>query len=451
LTRVLVVSNEPVGGVMAGPAIRSLELARALADECEVTLAAPPPSHVDDPRIGVLEATIEDFEVLLDALRAHDVVVAQQLPAQLLRYVTKLPIRYVADMYNPLVFEQLESLTHAEGPRLAAVQRRHVRRVRAQAAAADFIICASEKQRDLWLGGLGLSGLIALESYRRDRTYRAFVDVVPFGVADRPPVHRGSVLKGVWPGIEPEDHVVLWGGGVWRWLDALTPMRAVQRLWEEGRRVHLVFLGVQRPGADGDAPPSTAGQAVAFAREHGLEGRCVHFNYGWVPYEERQSWLLEADIGVSSHLDHLEARFSFRTRVLDYLWAGLPIVVTRGDSMAELAEREGLGATVDFEDDAAFARACAALLDDAERRTATQRRVRAVADSFRWKQAARPLVRYCVEHAERPVPRRDALTIAAATYGQYPAIVAEGLETMGPVGVARRMGRQLRRLLRYGA
>jgi glycosyltransferase involved in cell wall biosynthesis len=169
-------------------------------------------------------------------------------------------------------------------------------------------------------------------------------------------------------------------------------MRAVQRLWDEGRRVHLVFLGVQRPGADQDAPPSTAGQAVAFARERGLEGRCVHFNYGWVPYEERQSWLLEADIGVSAHHDHLEARFSFRTRVLDYLWAGLPIVVTRGDSMAELAEREDLGRTVDFEDDAAFARACAALLDDAERRTATQRRVLAVADSFRWEQAAR---RWC--------------------------------------------------------
>ena len=33
----------------------------------------------------LLEAGLEDFETLLGAIRDHDVVVAQQLPAQLLR------------------------------------------------------------------------------------------------------------------------------------------------------------------------------------------------------------------------------------------------------------------------------------------------------------------------------------------------------------------------------
>ena len=55
--------------------------------------------------------------MLLAALRSHDVVIAQQLPAQLLRYVEKLPIRYVADLYNPLVIELLEALADAGAPR----------------------------------------------------------------------------------------------------------------------------------------------------------------------------------------------------------------------------------------------------------------------------------------------------------------------------------------------
>ena len=42
--RVLVVSAEPVGDRMAGPAIRAYELARALAADAPVTLAAPAPS-----------------------------------------------------------------------------------------------------------------------------------------------------------------------------------------------------------------------------------------------------------------------------------------------------------------------------------------------------------------------------------------------------------------------
>jgi hypothetical protein len=38
--------------------------------------------------------------------------------------------------------------------------------------------------------------------------------------------------------------------------------------------------------------------------------------------------LREADIGVSLHREDVETRYSFRTRVLDYLWAGLPIITT---------------------------------------------------------------------------------------------------------------------------
>jgi hypothetical protein len=41
-------------------------------------------------------------------------------------------------------------------------------------------------------------------------------------------------------------------------------------------------------------------------------------------------------VGVSTHRDHLETRLSFRTRMLDYIWAGLPIVCTDGDHFASL-------------------------------------------------------------------------------------------------------------------
>jgi hypothetical protein len=451
VTRVLVVATEPVGGVMAGPAIRSLELAKVLADRCEVTLAAPPPSDLDDDRITLLHATKEDFDTLHGALRTHDVVVAQQLPAQLLRYVIKLPVRYVADLYNPLMIELLEAMVDAGVPREQHVARRLTRQVFAQCAAADFLICASDKQRDLWVGGLGLSGLIDLESYRHDRTWRSVIDVVPFGLSDRAAVHVRPVLKGVWPGIGPSDHVLLWGGGIWPWLDPLTPIKAVERLVAAGRRdVHLFFLGVQRPAAGDMVVPSGAEPAIAYAQERGLDGGCVHFNQGWVPYDERQSYLREADVGISAHHDHLETRYSFRTRVLDYMWAELPMVLTRGDSMADLVERDHLGATVAPEDDEGFARACTELLDDRDRRAATALRVREAAATFRWDRAAAPLVDFCLHHRERPPRRLDGTTIALATYGQYPAILAEALRSQGARGVARRVGRQVGRVLRHG-
>jgi len=127
------------------------------------------------------------------------------------------------------------------------------------------------------------------------------------------------------------------------------------------------------------------------------------------------------------------------------------MVLTKGDSMAELAERRGLGATVDAEDDAGFARAVAELLDDAGQREATAARVREEAEAFRWQEAARPLVDFCVGHRERPVRDVGAATIARATYGQVPSILADAVRTTGPLGLARRVGRQVGRVLRHGA
>ena len=90
----------------------------------------------------------------------------------------------------------------------------------------------------------------------------------------------------------------------------------------------------------------------------------MFFNEGWVEYDQRQNYLLEADIGVSTHLDHVETAFSFRTRVLDYLWAALPVVATAGDSLSGLVEARGLGLTVPPGDVDALETALFRLLDD---------------------------------------------------------------------------------------
>jgi glycosyltransferase involved in cell wall biosynthesis len=446
VTRVLFVSAEPVGAAMAGPPIRVLELARVLAEHCSVTVAAPPPS---DPALvpgELLEAGLSDFEPLLDALRTHDVVVAQRLPPQLLRYAARLPVRFVADLYNPQMIEVLEAGSELGG----SPARLAWRSMLGQCAVADLVLCASEKQRDLWLGGMALAGLVDQERYRADPTFRAFVDVVPFGLPSEPPRSDAPVLKGVWPGIDPDDRVLLWAGGVWRWLDALTPIRAVQRLRADGMPVHLVFLGIGRPALKPGDVPTSGAEAVRFARELGLEGRCVHFNPGWIPYEERGGYLVEADVGVCAHNDHLEARFSFRTRVLDHFWAGLPSVVSAGDSIGDLVERRGLGRSIAPGDDQAFAAALAELLDD-DRHAAVARRVREFAPSLRWSECARPLVRFCLDAGRHPRRRPPRGALARATFGQYPDVLAGLREHNGVLKAARAVPRHLARALRHRA
>jgi len=130
---------------------------------------------------------------------------------------------------------------------------------------------------------------------------------------------------------------------------------------------------------------------------------------GWVPYEQRRAWLSEVDVGVSAHFDNLETHFAFRTRLLDYLWAGLPIATTGGDVLGDLVEQEGLGASLPAEDVAAWVAALGTLLDDGIRRAASER-VAARRQRFEWRQVGQPLERLVVEPGRRiALPRRARL------------------------------------------
>ena len=451
--RVLVLSSEPVGERMAGPAIRAVELAGALTGEHDVTLAAPAgvggrTTALKGEPAGVhfLNAGFSHYERLVEAAREHDVVVAQELPPTLLGRLADLPARLVLDLYNPIVIEVLEAVAARPERAQRRIQGLIAARALAQCAVADLVLCASERQRDLWLGGMALGGLIELDAYRRDPSLRTLVEVVPFGIPDSPSPQRSGAIRAAFPAIGERERVLLWAGGIWGWLDAATPIRAMQRLED----AHLVFMGIGRPGLAETGQHPFAVRARELAREEGLDGERVHFNEGWVPYAERGAWLADADLGVSAHLDHLEARFSFRTRILDYLWAGLPVVTSSGDALGDLVAARGLGRAVEPGDVDAFAAACAALLDDGAEYEAVRGRIAELCPSLTWTEAARPLVDWCGRIGELPPrqPRRDVLRRAARA--QYARAFAETLETEGPAAALRRVGRRLRRAVRRG-
>jgi glycosyltransferase involved in cell wall biosynthesis len=448
VTRVLFVSGEPVGARMAGPAIRTVELARVVAEAgCEVTIAAPQGDGFADPRIELIDADQRDYERLLAAAKTHDVVVAERLPPHLLHTLAGMKTRYVADLYNPIVIETTErnrARTSGSQRRRAAIVTAHTI---ANLACADFILCASERQRDHWLGMLAGHNLIDRDLYDGDRGLRQLIDVVPSGLPNEPPKPVKPLLRSH-PEVGPDDRILLWGGGIWPWLDALTPIRTIERLADHEPAVHLHFPAIDRPQALTATEMSNANQAVAFAEERGLLGKRVHVGNGWVPYEQRAGYLLEADLGITAHFSHLEAHYAYRSRILDYFWAGLPVVATRGDVLSDLIERERVGLAVAPGDDREFAAACEALLDDADARDAARAAALRVAEAHRWRRVAAPLVDYCVHFDRWPRARRPRRLIARSVASLYPGMLLTELEENGAGGVARKLSRNVASTLR---
>jgi glycosyltransferase involved in cell wall biosynthesis len=204
-------------------------------------------------------------------------------------------------------------------------------------------------------------------------------------------------LRGKVAGIGPDDKVVLWGGGVYNWLDPISLLRAVARLSRRVPELRMVFIGMRHPNPDIPAM-RVAAELQELSGSLGLTGKHVFFNAGWVPYGQRADFLLDADLAVSTHLDHIETRYSFRSRVLDYLWAGLPMVLTEGDVLAEEISNACLGATVPAGDDRALEDALGQVLADPP----PAERFAAVAQRHTWDHAARPLLEFCASPKRAP-------------------------------------------------
>jgi glycosyltransferase involved in cell wall biosynthesis len=409
--RVLVVCGDTLSQQMAGPAIRAWHMSLLLAQEHDVRLVST--SACDRPGDG-----FSTFAVTWEGLREHvewaDVAVVQGYLLTAVPWLADSDVVLVCDLYDPLHLEQLEQAKDEEPDEYRRIVAGAVNTLNDQAVRGDFFLAASERQRDLWLGQLGAAGRLNPDNYEQDRSLRRLIDVVPFGLSDEPPRRTGPGIRGVVPGIGADDRVIIWAGGVYNWFDPETVVRAIDLLRREVPTVRLYFMGMKHPNPD--VPRMrTAARTQQLSDRLGLTGTHVFFNSGWVDYDERQNHLLDADVGITTHFDHLETTFSFRTRVLDYLWAGLPVVSTTGDHFGTLVERRGLGAAVREEDVEGLRNALARLLTDQSAASAARAAVAVVREEYTWPRALGPLLAFCRD--PQPAPDRMAGAVAVRPPG----------------------------------
>lgn len=393
--RLLVLSTDPVGPEMPGPAIRAWHLAEALAAnaDADVVLASTVSVEGHHPNADLRHAYGPALSEMVGAADACFAPSALVYMADELREGEK-PV--AVDIYDPYHLENLEMAATGTADHDRAVARQ-AGILNVALRRGDFFTCASERQRDFWLGSLAAVGRVNPYDSAGDPTLSRFISVVPFGLPSAPPRRREPALRGVVPGIGAGDKVVLWGGGVYNWLDPVSVVRAVGRLAGRVPQIRLVFMGTGHPNPD--IPSMRAAvEASQLAGELGLTGKHVFFNPGWVPYEKRADFLLDADVAVSAHLDHLETRYSFRSRVLDYIWAGLPMVLTTGDVLANEVAAAGLGKAVAPGDDRAIEQGLAELLASPP----PKERFEPLARRYRWDEVARPLVEWCLDPKRAP-------------------------------------------------
>ncbi|MEP7192286.1 MAG: glycosyltransferase [Actinomycetota bacterium] len=402
--RVLVVTLDTIAERMAGPAIRAWEISRALAGEHDVRLVTFGRCTREGDGFVARRIGVADFR---HEVESAAVVIIQGFVFNAFPWLQTCEQVLVVDLYDPFQLETLEVDRYKPEPDRHRALAFALRELSLQLHRGDFFLCASPRQRDLWIGHLAAAGRINPDTYDADPGLDSLIAIVPFGTSARPPVQARHAIKGAEAGIAGGDKVVLWGGGVYNWFDPLTLVRAIDVVRVQVPEVRLYFLGMKHPNPD--VPEmAVAARCRELADELNLTGKHVFFNEGWVPYEQRADYLLDADVGVSCHFQHVETEFSFRTRILDYLWAGLPIVTTQGDSFAALVAAEDLGMAVPAEDIGALAAALTEALTSDSAQQRHRENVKRVAEDFWWPRVLEPLLEFCRE----PVRSADAERIA---------------------------------------
>lgn len=389
--KLLIICQDVIDARMAGPGLRYVEISRSLSSQLQVILAAP---HGGDPQItGVQFITYGDKNgVIKAASNEVDVILISGAMLRQFPFLATIKARIVVDLYDPMLLENLHYFSDESQAIQVERSMNDIDALELLAQTGDFFICGSERQRDLWMGVLAANKRINPLTVKEDINLRGLIDVVSIGIpADQP---KGKpLLRGIHPQVPLDAKIVLWGGGIWNWLDPLTLIKAWPKVVKEFPMARLILLGTEHPNPA--VPQHAMAQAARqLAEEIDEAGKSILF-FEWLSIQDREALLCEADLGVVCHPDSLETHYALRTRVLDYFWAALPVVSTEGDVLSEVIKKEDIGWVVPAGDVNALAETLKLSLSIPK--SDFKKRYRTVKKQFAWEKQIVPLKAFCLD------------------------------------------------------
>ncbi len=246
LKRLLIISNDLVDHKLAGPGVRYLEIGRALAVEFDVTLAIPNETSLEISGLTLQRYDPARLQSLADLVQTCDAVLYSPPVLQKFPFLANFAGQSMIDLYDPIILENFHYYLEESEQAQLAINQQAVDLTNRCLRSGDFFLAGNERQRDFWLGMLAANGRVNPLTYQQDEQLRHLVDVVGLGLPAQPPV-AADVLRRHLPQIPENAPVVLWGGGLWDWLDPLTLLHAWPGILER--------VPASIPGVPGDAPP----------------------------------------------------------------------------------------------------------------------------------------------------------------------------------------------------
>jgi len=200
--------------------------------------------------------------------------------------------------------------------------------MRQVAQKGDIFSGCGLPQQHMMVGELAMSGRLNHHTFGYE-----FVRIVPPGSppgrpAAIPRQQARTLLAG--QGISEEAFVVLWCGGYNTWTDVETLYKALTWAMAQAPLLHYVSVGANTYEALDNVYThllKLIDQSPYRQRFHML---------GWRPWAEVPHFYQESDVGINIDALHYETLYGTRTRLVEMIASGLPVVTSLGAELSYL-------------------------------------------------------------------------------------------------------------------
>jgi hypothetical protein len=207
--------------------------------------------------------------------------------------------------------------------------------------SGDYLLCASDQQKNYYFGILYGLGLLNPINYRNSDN----IIVAPFGIHGE---YNLSKIKPISNHFDknPNSIKILWFGGIYPWFDINVLIESVKILRAK-HNITLTIVGAKNPFNNHPDFVEIAQNIIKIADDE--DNKDFLYVADWVPYEDRFAWFADCDNVITINKDGIENYFAWRTRLLDYLESSTSFLTNGGDPLSEELISLGLGRRINCE------------------------------------------------------------------------------------------------------
>ena len=143
----------------------------------------------------------------------------------------------------------------------------------------------------------------------------------------------------------PEDSfIVLWCGGYNTWTDVETLFAGLEWAMAQDAKIHYLSVGANTYGG----PDNVYARLLGMIEKSQYRDR-FHM-LGWRPWTEIANYYRESDVGLNIDALHYETIYGTRTRLVEMIATGLPVITSLGCELSDLLSAQGAGLTFEIGD-----------------------------------------------------------------------------------------------------